>query len=72
MNANSGRRKVLKFYNLRNFLICLTIVVCKIQHLSRRPLLSRKVQLAPLLLVPSFLLIDYNQIVNMVMDFYRR
>jgi hypothetical protein len=31
-----------------------------------------KMQLVPLVLVPSFLRIDTNQTVSMIMDFYRR
>jgi hypothetical protein len=56
MNSNSGRQsqEILK---LPEFVIYITIILCKIQHLNTRSLLC-KIQLVQLMLVPTFLKID--------------
>jgi hypothetical protein len=54
--------------------IYLTIILCKIQHLNTRPFfvgspLLCKIQLVPLVLVPSFVRIRASQIVTMIMNY---
>jgi hypothetical protein len=40
MNTHSGWWKVQKFYNLQNILIYLAVILCKLQHLNTKSLLS--------------------------------